>query len=452
MSRICILGYAPLPVEPMKRAYSGTFRTWNMIQYALSEGHEVLAFGMRLTGAFSPEEEKLALYEESNLTYYSVDELTYFQDLTFLRSKIEEYQPDAIIGVNTYPAHQAVSLDLDLPVWADLNGYVMSEAQSKATLMKDDHWLTHYWHMEKPILEKADFFSTASEKQRYALLGELASVGRLNSKAQWHKDIVCFPNQIDKKYIDQLMKHPDASEIPELYTKLTGTKFLWAGSFTTWTDAKTLAQGFANALKKEEMHLIVTGGKVDGHDEVSIVQFQELCQELQIEDHVHFTGWLEINDLTPYMVHSDFGLCIDKPCLETEIGARYRITNMLAFGLPVITTLGTEISHFIEEQRLGFTSKLESAESLSETLEKASKLQDAWKNKHQDIQLIADRFFGYKQVLSPLGEWMKSPQNATDKEGFRFPATFEKDLKMLPAKTILRLLWDKVKKRIPGQK
>jgi glycosyltransferase involved in cell wall biosynthesis len=40
---------------------------------------------------------------------------------------------------------------------------------------------------------------------------------------------------------------------------------------------------------------------------------------------------------------------------ETQLGTRTRLVEMMHYGLPVITTLGCELSYIVEQQGLGLT-------------------------------------------------------------------------------------------------
>ncbi len=447
MKKIVVLGYAPLFYENTRVAYSGTFRTWNIIQFLLNNNFKVLAICMRLTGAFDSNYPPLTKYENENLIYYSIDELKYFRNLTFLKKLIKNFSPQAIIGVNTFPAYQAVNLDLGIPVWADLNGYVMTEAQSKAFLTGDNSWIEFFWKYEKEILKKADIFSVASEPQKYTLVGELATIKRLN-KENYSKDFIyTFPNSIDPDFVNNQIKNSQ-NKIPSMLKKLKGLKLLWAGSFTTWVDEKNLAKGLKIAIEKDEnIHLVITGGEVKGHDEITIQNFKKYIKEYKLHNHVHFTGWIDLNELTPFLLYSDFGICIDDKGWETFIGARYRITNMIAFGLPVITTKGTEISKFIENYEMGYTVELNNPYHLAKTILQAKTQKKIWLNKKKYIKEKAFELFSYNKILAPLKKWLNNPNISDDKKNVGLMID-ESDLINIPSKKLFKILLKKLKYKV----
>lgn len=446
MKKVVVLGYAPLPLEPSKRSYSGNFRTWNTIQYLLEKGHSVTAIGMRLTGSFPDDYPEEKYYKQDNLCYYSVDELSLFHNLHYLRDRLTSAQPDCIIGINSFPACQAARLNYSQPLWADLNGYVMSEAQSKAHRFNDNNWLNHFWAMEKPVLYRADKFSTASERQKYALIGELATIGRLNNKTYNYELVHSLPNCLDPSLISSPETPHNSRDSDNKSEKKIS--ILWAGTMNTWVDVKTLAKGIYLASREiPSIELIVTGGTVKGHDEKTARLFQEEIKKYDLEQHIKYTGWVELNEINRYLNTCDCGLCIDDFCWESLIGARYRITNMLGFGLPVICSRNTEISLIVEEEHLGLAIQPHSPEELKNALLDIASHPELWKNRRKEIKKKALDLFHYQNVLQPLGEWVDNPRFAPDREGFRFPSCSEEDLMHIPASRLCNILSKKIQVR-----
>src|SRR5207248_2462907 len=111
-------------------------------------------------------------------------------------------QFDCIVAVNNNAAAIACKLNSRLPLWADLNGYMMGEAQTKCKTYGSDEYLKHFWARERIALRRADRFSTVSYKQMYATLGELGAVGRLNSHTTAHPFATVIPNAAYEEFLD----------------------------------------------------------------------------------------------------------------------------------------------------------------------------------------------------------------------------------------------------------
>jgi hypothetical protein len=62
---------------------------------------------------------------------------------------------------------------------------------------------------------------------------------------------------------------------------------------------------------------------------------------------------------------ADVGLNVDGPNYETLFGARTRILAMAAEGLPVATSVGTELSEWLDDARAALSWQMGDADSLS---------------------------------------------------------------------------------------
>ncbi|MCH5374301.1 MAG: hypothetical protein JJ992_10005, partial [Planctomycetes bacterium] len=95
---------------------------------------------------------------------------------------------DGVIGTSSVqPCATAASFAASrgIPFWADVFGDPFSEIQSKAQLSPEDREANstqyhHVWKLMLPVLLQGDRFSSLSERQRFALIGQLGVAGRLN--------------------------------------------------------------------------------------------------------------------------------------------------------------------------------------------------------------------------------------------------------------------------------
>ena len=92
---------------------------------------------MRTTGSTSDTEPLESRYQEDNLTYYEVDEVRCFANDEYLHQKIREHQSEVLIGACDYPAARAAAVAGDLPLWADIHGYPMGEAQARHIITRN---------------------------------------------------------------------------------------------------------------------------------------------------------------------------------------------------------------------------------------------------------------------------------------------------------------------------
>lgn len=253
----------------------------------------------------------------------------------------DEFKPDLILGVNTYPSYVACGLNTSAPIWADLNGWIMAEAEAQAYKIEGDSYLPHYFEFEKRILARADKFSAVSKREADALLGSLAWAGRLNN-ANFGKELVChIPNGTEDFLSDKNgVDHGALAKIPSGKFNL-----LWLGGYNTWVDEELLFKGVEKAMEEiPELNFVSTGGAISGLDDKTFARFLELVNASRFKDRFIFLGWVKTSEIPLIYGACNVGLNIDRACVETFTGARNRINEMMKFGLPVITTLGSEIA------------------------------------------------------------------------------------------------------------
>jgi len=183
MSRLLVLGVSPLPFESSNRSFGPGTRTWQLVKPLVDDGHEVLLVGMRIPMTYPADAPAEIVVQDEGLMYRSVrPEL--FLDASYVDRLADEFRPDAMIFAHGGASFSEQLVQTGIPVWVDLCGHVMAEAQAKAAVYEDDGYLTYFFDKIVPALFIGDAFSTVSDAQEYALVGELGLAGRLNSKTQ----------------------------------------------------------------------------------------------------------------------------------------------------------------------------------------------------------------------------------------------------------------------------
>ncbi len=473
MKRLLIVGSSPLPDENTKSRPAAALRTWQFVQPFLREGGTVIAdkgnafgsvkrphFQVRLVTIAMPEcydkePEYREICESEDFAQYRFSKND--PDLMNGLSEIhDEFQPDAIIGVNTYPAYIAAQIKSEAPFWADLNGWVMAEAQAQAFKAGSNAYIPHYLAMEREILMRSDKISAVSMTESYAILGELAQLGRLNGESFGYNFCEHIPN--GTQWFDG---EQDFKEKPEIFKNVPHGAFalLWMGGYNTWVDEVTLFEGVIAAMEKcEKLHFVSTGGSIAGLDNKTFARFKEMIEGSAFKERFVFLGWVETADIPYIYSRSDCGINVDRKCVETATGARNRLNEMMKFGLPVVTTLGSEISYEVRRAGAGIGARSGNAENLGEAL---CKMYDEWRGggelrtqKFRDFGKAGQNYIenecNYLGVLTPLISWLDSPLVAPDK-GVRLPrfGRLSSSLKYLADRGIwhsLKKLWTKMRR------
>jgi len=411
MSKILIFGAAPLPAEQQARRYAANLRTWQFTKALLDDGHEVRLIGCRLPNTYQDDSSlgRAAAIEVGDFEYLSVSGEV-IEDTGFLQDQVEKFDPDALVGVTTYVASRAVKIETEIPIWCDLHGWIMAEAQTKAHVYDDDQYLSHFWKMEKAVLERADVISTVSEPQAHAVVGELGVIGRLTRSTFGYRFAYPIPTatqDVDYTFSESVIR--SGLVPPEAFV------VLWVGGYNTWTDVDLLYGALTKAMREvPELHFVSTGGVIDGHDEITFKRFQEMVGQDELRSRFHFVGWVPTRSVPSYYKESDLGINIDSSSYEAVFGARTRLNEMMHCGLPLLTTLGTEISGQIADLGLGLCSPTGDVEALAERM--------VWGARNRnDIAMLAEKArdfvseeLSYSKTTEQLRKWAQSPWRAPD--------------------------------------
>ena len=301
-----------------------------------------------------------------------------------------------------------------IPVWIDVFGDPLAEIQTQFEINSPDQddadqaKQIHVWKLLNDALLYGDRFSTLSERQRFALLGQLGCAGRLN---QFTAD--------DSKLVESipygLWEDDLGAEAPQPTTANAFT-VLWAGSFNTWMDVPTLTKGLIDALKNDtDIRLVVVGGKIPGYNEISYNQFLEAIRQSGVEGAVTLLNWQPLSKMADLYRIADVGLSIDRQSYEAELGSRTRLVNLVAAGVPVISTVITELSHELADAGYLFPFEIGDAASLTNCIIQAKDNRAGLQAKRQGAKsFILQNYNGATQTAG-LQQWLSHPKLAADK-------------------------------------
>jgi glycosyltransferase involved in cell wall biosynthesis len=190
---------------------------------------------------------------------------------------------------------------------------------------------------------------------------------------------------------------------------------LWTGGFNTWTDTSMLAGALSLAMEQlPDMRFVCSGGAIPGHDELSFRRFQDLMEQTGFSERCLYLGWVESGELEALHRECDLAVNVDSMNYETYFGARNRITNWMGLGIPIVTTVGTEISEVLEDHELGYTVKTGDVVGLSEVFLRAARRPAERKAFGTKARKFALEHFNYEATTRGLLKWAAQPQLAPD--------------------------------------
>ncbi len=80
---------------------------------------------------------------------------------------------------------------------------------------------------------------------------------------------------------------------------------------------------------------------------------KNLVQELKLDNSVYFLGLKKYTELPTYLKESDIGLAVFKPIELRKYAFSLKVIEYISAGLPVITTKGLEMEHFVNKYNCG---------------------------------------------------------------------------------------------------
>ncbi len=398
MKKILVFGNGPLPEMSPHFRSAVQLRTQQFVDSLEEEGHSYFLFLITDQQGVYKEGEKYLLISRSH------------QDLFKCAKKwLHSSAYDLVLGVNTFPAYVASKcLNRNTPFWADLNGWIMAEMEAQSAGLGHDSYLSHGWNQERSILLRADQISTVSTPQKFAVLGEAASLGRVNRSHFGRKWIHVIPNALPSAQAHEFQNSEKDSLFRGKIVPREAFVVAQIGGFNNWCDEKTLFHALEKAISQDSnIYFVSTGGAIDHIAEHPFERFKKRVDASSFRDHFHFLGWVD-SEKMPFVYHeSDIGILADIFCTETETGARNRINEMIAYGIPVLMTEGSEISYDISSFEGGKVVKSGNIELLAEAILTMKQGPELRLRFSQNAQKVAISLWSPQKTMKSFREWTK---------------------------------------------
>ncbi len=410
MSKILLLGAAPLPYENGIRLDAHGKRTWQFAKPLVAAGHEVTAVCLTDVGSYPAGAAPTGVRQENGMVLHALP-LEAFQQIETLQKIHDDFAPDAVVTAASFlPSYYAAQLDTDAPLWIDQNGDLMAEAQMLAVANDDNAALTLYATNLAPILARGDVFSAQSARQRYALIGQLAAHGRLVKETVGYEFVHVLPDAHDGE---------PAHTRNVIRGVLCGAKdfvILWSGGFNTWTDVETLFAALERAMAADaSIHFVSTGGGLPDFAEDAYKKFQTLTADSKYADRFHLMGWVPQSDVANYVLEADLGINIDRACYETELGSRTRLLGWWAAGLATLTTNGCELTDGAMEAEAVATFPQGDVAALAEQIAMLAADPEHRKRLAEHARRWVRDQFSFAATTGPLLAWAAQPTSAPDR-------------------------------------
>jgi glycosyltransferase involved in cell wall biosynthesis len=391
--------------------YAPGARTWQLARPLAGAGHAVCVVAQRIPGAYGGDVEPIAELERSGIPIYTLD-LDGFRHPGVVDGLVDAFRPDIVIGAaSTVPALRAIEVAGDRPVWVDLFGDLLAEAQARLTVHPDEQ-LAPYRDVLAALLERGDAFSAVSDRQRDAVLGQLGLVGRLNRDTigcELVSTVPCSVRPADgPARSDGPVANPDDVDDADVVV-------LWSGGFNTWCDVDTLVNGVERAMASDpRIRLVTTGGSIPGHDDVSYQEFLDRVRGSELRDRFVVKGPVDAELAARYQARADLGVVTEKPLVERRLGSSGRVLGWLSAGVPVICTGVSELGGLLAERGLARIYHEGDPEDLARAILDVAGDPVAARDRALRAQAFACEAFSARATAEPLVRWVEHARRAPD--------------------------------------
>lgn len=405
MSRILVLGYE-LPGLADGAVEARSYRTWQFVEPLLACGHQVC-----LIASYQENQLDVAHDVHPSLTYHRVN-LMEFNWLKRVNSVSERFQPDATLCIMLNNGLRGTRLANKKPLWIDLYGDRVSEGQVSSHTRKSNRGIKILFQYLDIILRQADAYSTCSTPQKFEVVGQLGMVERLNRETIGYDFVHAIlpgapsqPREIRETIQVRGEKVPEDAFI-----------VLWCGGYNVWTDVQTLFWGLNDAMERDpRIHYVSAGAAVSMQNNNSYERLLDLINRSPNKHRFHMLGWQPSSVIPGLYQQADVGVNLDASHYETMLGTRTRLVEMMHHGLPVITTLGCELSYIVKNQELGLTFRIGDAKAFANQIRALAKDQSLQQKLAQRASDYTRHELSFEQTTQSFLEWASEPSFAPDR-------------------------------------
>ena len=398
MTRLLLLGCSPLPTDRSRRHAAPGLRAWQLCRPLLDAGHEVtlVTFGERPARPPTTPGLRRVCLAPGDFTHRER-----------LNEVLLQARPDAVITAGSYqPTVAACLLQSELPLWVDLPGDMMAEAQLRGQSAEDPRLLHDYLSILRPALERGDHFSVISRRQRHALVGQLGLAGRLTKDGVGHELVSVLPPAAEPAR--RVTHGPRPGGIPS-----DAFLVLSSGGYNTWCDVQNLFAGLEQAMDRDpRIHFVSAGGSIPDHCEEAEARLRQLVRSSAHGGRFHLLGWQWPEDLATLYAASQLAVNMDRACYEAELGSRNRLLDWLRHGLPCLTTPCSELARQLCDQGLALEVPPGDPEAMAERLLSLASTPEVLSRLGTVARAEVERQYSYLATTEPLLLWARQPARA----------------------------------------
>lgn len=430
MSRILVLGYE-LPSMAEGAVEARSYRTWQFVEPLLAGGHEVC-----LIASQNNNQRNVSHTLSPSLAYHRLN-LRGFNWLKQVNEVSSEFNPDAALAIMFNNGLRATRLSRRQPLWIDLYGDRVAEGQVSAHVRQNSRGIKILFEYLDIILRNADIYSTCSTPQKFELVGQLSMASRLNRHTMGYD----FVHAILPGVPSQSEKAGDTIKVRGELVPENAFVVLWCGGYNVWTDVETLFQAVSESMDKNpHIHYVSAGAGVRMTNNTSYERLLEMVARSPYCERFHMLGWQPSSVIPGLYRQADVGVNLDAFHYETLIGTRTRLVEMMHHGLPVLTTIGCELSQIVRDKGLGLTFEIGDAAAFSSQILSLAGDPSLQRQLASQAHAYTNSQLSFQKTTEPFLDWVQAPKYAPDRTGGKTKLDMEEIKNNLRA-AMRSLLW-----------
>jgi glycosyltransferase involved in cell wall biosynthesis len=410
MSKILLLGYLPPQLYAPIKIEAANYRTAQFLIPLLEDRHQVC---LCTAPPLNNEPVTIKPAWENLLDYQPIP----FEQVGWvnqLQKVHDTFQPDCIVAVNFDMCVYATKLKTDRPIWMDIYGDMITIMQASCYRARSNRGLPTTLKFVEQVLRKGDKFSVCGVPQRNMTVGELAMSGRLNWQSFGYEFTEVIPAGMEGQEAVQVGQ--DGSPVrANAGIGIDDFVVMWCGGYNTWTDVITLHKGLESAMAENPMvHFVSVGASTYQSADNTYAKFQELIEKSRYRDRFHLFGWQPWSKLGEFYRASNSGINIDAIHYETIYGTRTRLMEMILYHLPVVTSLGTELSYLLQNRQAALTFDVGDWSKLTENILKLASDPNYCAAMSATAYEYAVNELSFSATTKNFRQWCGQPQHAPD--------------------------------------
>jgi glycosyltransferase involved in cell wall biosynthesis len=439
MAKVLMIGYNPPQVVPHAKIEAAHYRTWQFLEPLLDDGHQIcLCAGTRHEVAGR---EDVPRAWRDRLQYHAI-RFGASGWVKQLQAAHDAFAPDCIVAVNFSHCLYATKLNTDAPIWMEIYGDQLTIMQASYYRKQSDRGLDTQIAFMLEVLRKGDVFSGCGQAQCRMLVGELAMAGRLNRRTFGYEFTrVILPGSPPRSGAATTTKEGRRDFLAPHGIKDSDFVLLWCGGYNTWTDVDTLFCGLQVAMQNSpRLHYVSVGANTYSAPDNVYDRFVKMAAASPFADRYHLLGWRPWSEMAAFYRESNVGINIDALHYETIFGTRTRLVEMIAAGLPVVTSLGAELSYMLRDAGAASVFDVGDWQALGAAITDMAADAEGTARMAQAALHYAQHDLSFAATMQPLREWVVAPGRAPDQLP---PSTSERlrNVEHRTRSTLRHLLW-----------